>query len=157
MKKIERIIVYLSVILLIVIEGYQLATRQIVVEGNAESKINLGKQADVEGMQSMEAEKGEAECKEEFLEKHVYGEWCFSRRLGTMDDGRGEYPNHPLQVDFTEQGAEEMKNIRIYFGKNSVKIVDGLSPATFTNSGDMKLFGREGFHEVMHRCHKVTH
>ena len=156
MKKIERIIVYLSVILLIVIEGYQLATRQIIVEGNAESKINLGKQADVEGMQSMEAEKGEAECKEEFLEKHVYGEWRFSRRLGTMDDGRGEYPNHPLQVDFTEQGAEEMKNIRIYFRKNSVKIVDGLSPATFTNSGDMKLFGREGFHEVRYPEYHVS-
>ncbi len=154
MKKMKRIIVFLSVVLMMGMEEYQVAAQQAVAEGGGQ--ISLKKQKDTAEAYSMESGREEKGSQEEFLEKYVYGEWRFAERLGTMDNGWVEYPGHPLLVDFTEQGAEEMENIRIYYGKDSVKIVDGLSPMTFSNVDDMNLFGREGFHEIRYPEYHIS-
>ena len=91
---------------------------------------------------------------EELLEKHVFGDWRFSRRIGVRDGGiyapGAYYPNHYTEVDFSEQGVEEMKKIVIHYGRDNAGIVDGLNQATFSDAIDMYLFGMDagGFRNI---------
>ena len=72
----------------------------------------------------------------EFLQGHVFGQWRFSKRL--FPTGRGD------KYNFTGQGMEEMKDIIVSIGPDSVEAISGLHQGTFTNPQDIYLFAYYG-------------
>ena len=72
----------------------------------------------------------------EFLQGHVFGQWRFSKRL--FPTGRGD------KYNFTGQGMEEMKDIIVSIGPDSVGGISGLHQETFTNPQDISLFAEYG-------------
>lgn len=78
------------------------------------------------------------EEEEEFLQKHIFGDWYFSKRIIALEEGAGSVAN------FSEQGIEEIKgNVFMrysrYFVNNS-----GYAGNTFSKTADIYIFAAYG-------------
>lgn len=72
----------------------------------------------------------------EFLEKHLFGQWEFSKRLIALDEGKENISN------FSDFGMEELKEIRFTYEVRSVRPI--FLRKFFTDVKDMYLFGIYG-------------
>lgn len=76
---------------------------------------------------------------EYFLEKHIYGQWKFTERLYGLDQSKNIH--FDKLSNFSDIGVEELKeHTVIYFSKNLISPIEGISQNTLSDARDMYLY-----------------